>query len=252
VVAVGSGIIVTGPGAETTVENRSFPAGAAPGFVVDGNPIAVGDRKGLDAPRWAHLRGVAGYVFLGTYAARASVAERTGSWRDINTGGDTKGSTTPHTRTYATLSLTHPTGTGGDRYAYVILPRASQAATRTHAAGNTTRVVRGDPRAHVVRAFRGNRWFLFAHLFEAVDDGLVRADGPCAVIATGTADVARIAVSDPTKSNARRSIQVYLSATYSTVSRSHSRLAVSPGKWARIEANLDGARGQSYDAVLTR
>ncbi|RPF21822.1 polysaccharide lyase 8 family protein [Myceligenerans xiligouense] len=251
VVAIGSGIVVTGPGAETTVENRSFPAGTAPGFVVDGAPIAPGDRTGLDAPRWAHLDGVAGYVFLGTYAARASVAERTGSWYDINTGGDTAGSRTPRTRTYATLSLTHPSGTGGDRYAYVILPRASASTTRAHATGGTTTVLRGDPRAHVVRAVRGSRWFLFAHLFEPVDDGAVRADGPCAVIASGTRDVARIAVSDPTKSDARLSIQLLLGGWYPNLARADSRLTVRPGQVVEIDADLAGARGASFDAVLT-
>ncbi|WP_460704034.1 polysaccharide lyase 8 family protein [Myceligenerans halotolerans] len=251
VVAVGSGIVVTGPGAETTVENRSFPAGTAPGFVVDGRTVAPGDRTGLDAPRWAHLDGVAGYVFLGSYAARASVAERTGSWHDINVGGDTAGSRTPLTRTYATLSLTHPSGTGGDRYAYMILPRASAAATRAYAASGATTVLRDDPRAHVVRAARGNRWFLFAHLFEAVDDGVVRADGPCAVVATGTADVARIAVSDPAKSDEQRSILLQLGGWYPELARADSRLTVRAGQIVQILADLDGARGASYEAVLT-
>ncbi|MBE1875792.1 polysaccharide lyase 8 family protein [Myceligenerans pegani] len=251
VVAVGSGIVVTGPGAETTVENRSFPAGATPGFVVDGRPVGFGDRRNLNAPRWAHLDGVAGYVFLGTYAARASVAERTGSWHDINSGGDTAGSRTPRTRTYATLSLTHPSGTGGDTYGYLILPGASASHTRAHAESGATQVLRKDPRAHVVRASRGRRWYLFAHLFEGVDDGLVRADGPCAVVATGTDDVARIAVSDPTKSDARLSIRLVLGGWYPALARADSRLTVRAGQIVEIEANLRGARGASAEAVLT-
>lgn len=252
VVAVGSGIVVTGPGAETTVENRSFPAGTAPRLVVDGRSIGVGESTGLDAPRWAHLEGVAGYVFLGTYAARASVAERTGSWYDINRGGDTAGSRTPVTRTYATLSLTHPRGTGGDRYRYLILPHATSEETRLHAVSSRTQVVRDDPRAHVVRARRDGRWYLYAHLFEAVDDGLVRADGPCAVVVAATDDVARIAVSDPTKSDGRLSIEIRLEDVYPTVQRSHSRLTVGPGAAVAIDADLRGARGRSYEAVLTR
>ncbi|GAB4085250.1 polysaccharide lyase 8 family protein [Myceligenerans cantabricum] len=253
VIAVGSGIVVTGPGAETTVENRSFPAGASPRFQVDGNPVGVGDVTGLDAPRWAHLEGVAGYVFLGTYAARASVRERTGAWWDINRGGDTAGSTTPRTRTYATLSLTHPRGTGGDRYAYVILPRASVSKTRAHATGSATRVLRGDPRAHVVRATRGKRWFLFAHVFEPVDDGVVQADAPCAIVATGTADVARIAVSDPTKSDARPSVRIVTPRVYDRVVWANSRLTpATDGGVVTIDADLSGARGASFELSLAR
>ncbi|MBL0888535.1 polysaccharide lyase 8 family protein [Myceligenerans indicum] len=251
IVAVGSGIVVTGPGAETTIENRSFPAGAAPGLVVDGDPIAVGDSTGLDAPRWAHLDGVAGYVLLGTYAARASVAERSGSWYDINIGGDTAGSRTVQTRTYATLSLTHPSGTGGDRYRYMILPGASEATTREHASSTTTEVLRDDPRAHVVRAVRGARWFLFAHVFDAVDDGLVRADHPCAVLASWTRWGVRIAVSDPSRSDSQVSIGITLPDPYPKPSFADRRLTVTPaGKDVEIVADLDGAEGASFEAAL--
>lgn len=252
VVAVGSGLVVTGPGAETTVENRSFPEGSAPRLVVDGDPVSSGKPVRLETARWAHLDGIAGYVFLDTHTARASIADRSGSWYDINQGGDTAGSRTPCTRTYATLSLTHPTGTDGGRYGYLILPHTSADDTRRHAASGRTHILRADSRAHVVRTWRGDRWFLFAHVFEAVDDGKVRADGPCAILASGTQSVARIAVADPTKSDTQVAIQLVLDDVYPAVVRSHGRLEVSTGRTVDIRADLDRARGGSFEAVLTR
>ncbi|WP_344104445.1 polysaccharide lyase 8 family protein [Myceligenerans crystallogenes] len=248
VVAIGSGIIVTGPGAETTIENRAFRPGPAPGFVVDGSPLGTGERRELDAPAWAHLDGVAGYVFLGDYAARAVLGDRSGSWRDINSGPDTAGSTDTRTRTYATLSLVHPSGTGGDRYAYVILPRASAAQTRAHAMDSPVQVLRKDPLAHVVRVQREDRWYLFAHLWEAVDDGPVRADGPCALLVTGSSDEARIAVSDPTCSVSRLVIRFEVPQRYDRVAWSSSRLQVGTGDPMTVAADLAGSRGASFTA----
>ena len=252
IVAVGSGIVVTGPGAETTVENRSFPAGGAPRFVVEGEPVDDGSWRMLNAPRWAHIEGVAGYVFLGTYLARAQLRNRTGSWRDINIGGDTAGSTDPRTRAYATLSLIHPSGTRGDRYSYVILPGASASATRDHATGGTTTVVRDDPRAHVVRAERGGRWFLFAHLWEAVDDGPVRADGPCAIAASGNGSTARIAVCDPTWSRDRLSIRIETPRQYARLTWRSDRLSVGTGSPVTVDADASAAGGASFEARLDR
>lgn len=252
VVAVGSGIIVTGPGAETTIENRAFRPGTAPRFTVDGKPLAPGERRGLDAPSWAHVDGVAGYVFLGTYAARATLGDRSGSWRDINSGPDTKGSTDRRTRTYATLSLVHPSGTGGDRYAYVILPGATPERTRAHAIDSPVDVVRGDPSAHVVRVRRGSRWYQFAHLWEGVDDGVVRADGPCAVLVTATDEDARIAVSDPTRSVSRVVIRLETPRRYTRVAWSSSRLRIRTGDTITIDADLASSRGASFEARLSR
>ncbi|MYS08415.1 lyase, partial [Streptomyces sp. SID6041] len=51
--------------------------------------------------------------------------ERTGSWRDINTGG----SPDPVTRRYLTLFTDHGVDPAGGAYAYVLLPGASAHAT---------------------------------------------------------------------------------------------------------------------------
>ncbi|MEE2568023.1 polysaccharide lyase 8 family protein [Pseudarthrobacter sp. J64] len=248
VIALGSGVNVTGADAETIVENRSFPAGSSPALTVDGTKV-TSTAAGL-TPSYAHLEGIAGYIFLGSQAVRADVAERTGNWREINSGSDTGGTTDPVTRTYATLSVQHPVGTTGGKYGYVIVPGASAERTRDLAAELEIEILRQDDAAHIVRVKQLGRWFVFAHFFTAVADGPVRSDAPCAVLASGTDVDAKVAVSSPTKSIAAARIELELDRPFRKVTASDPRLQVKGGGVVTINATLSGGAGASFEAAL--
>jgi hyaluronate lyase len=132
IVCVGSGITSTdGFPVETTIDSRNLGVGGSPALLVDGKrqPVTQGWTGRFVRARWAHLAGVAGYVFPGRADLRAVREERTGAWRDINAGGPAD----PITRRYLMLYTDHgndPTNAG---YAYVLLPGADVRTTERRA-----------------------------------------------------------------------------------------------------------------------
>ncbi|MEU7111478.1 polysaccharide lyase 8 family protein [Streptomyces sp. NPDC046182] len=132
IVCLGAGITsADGHTVETTVDNRALGAAGAPALTVDGRtqPMTQGWTATFDGAEWAHVAGQAGYVFPGGAKLSAVREERTGSWRDINTGG----SPDPVTRRYLTLFTDHGIDPTDGDYAYVLLPGAS-ARTTAHRA----------------------------------------------------------------------------------------------------------------------
>ncbi|MFE7120393.1 polysaccharide lyase 8 family protein, partial [Streptomyces sp. NPDC057654] len=133
VVCLGAGITSRdGVPAETIADNRNLGAEGEPRFTVDGvaQPSALGWSKGFHRARWAHLAGHGGYVFPGGTPLHALREARTGSWRDINSGG------VPDllTRRYLTLRLDHGTDPTDAAYAYVLMPGADLRAVAARAA----------------------------------------------------------------------------------------------------------------------
>lgn len=128
IVCLGAGITsADGHAVETTFDNRALGATGAPVLTVDGRtqPLTQGWTAGFEDAEWAHIAGQAGYVFPGGARLGAVREERTGSWRDINTGG----SPDPITRRYLTLFTDHGVDPTDGDYAYVLLPGASARAT---------------------------------------------------------------------------------------------------------------------------
>lgn len=129
---------------KSVVEHRN--TGTAPGkLVVDRHQVR--DAVRLVDPAWAHLSGVAGYIFLAPATVRASIQERSGTWRDINTGG----SQDMHSRHYASLEVLHRDGSDGT-YAYLVIPQASQALTMARAKRPPVDVLANDPAQQAVRS----------------------------------------------------------------------------------------------------
>lgn len=247
VIAVGSDISATSD-AETTVENRAFPVDASVGLTIDDD--AVTGPVDSASPSWAHLAGVAGYLFVGDHALRASVGPRTGTWYDLNSGADTAGPTDARTRQYATLSVRHPAGTTDGRYAYAILPGASLEETVNTAAELEIEILRQDAAAHVIRVVRNGVQFIFSHVFTTATDGIVRADGPVAVLAALDGDAVRLAVSSPTKGIERAKVSVDFGRAIRSVTEAHERLTVSPGEVVTIDAVLSSGAGASFETAL--
>lgn len=249
IIAIGSGITVSGSQAVTVVENRSFTADASPELTVDKLPVT--SRSMVVNPSYAHLEGIAGYIFLGDQNLVASVNHRSGTWNAINSGSDTAGSEDSVSRTYASLDIEHSVGTNGGTYGYVIVPGASRGRTAGLAKGLKIDILRQDDVAHIVRVKNKGRWFIFAHFFAAATDGVVRANSACAVAVSGSGRSASLAVSSPSKNVASARIEIETPMSLRRVTDAHDRLSVvAAGHTITLEADLSGSAGASFEANL--
>ncbi|MCK2213047.1 polysaccharide lyase 8 family protein [Actinomadura sp. ATCC 31491] len=225
VVALGAGITATGGHpVETVVENRA--TGARP-YVGDG---------------WAHLPDTGGYVFEGGLHL---VTERTGRWRDINTGDDTAGAYDPVTRRYVTFWIDHGVDPVDASYAYVILPHATRERTRAWRGAWPVRVAANTPR---VQAVRGRA--LVAATFWAAGriDGL-EADAPCVVLMRRTAGRVAVAVADPSRTVDH--VTVTLDRPARGVVRADDTVTVRTGNRPRLTVALAGSGGRTHAAELS-
>ncbi len=176
VVCLGAGITGTsGAGVRTTIENRNLGAAGSPRLT--------------RGPGWWHLAGVGGYVLLEDARVTASVADRTASWYDIDTGANTHGTTTPYTRRYQRLVLDHGVDPRGATYAYAVLPGARPGQPPSVA------VLANTPETQAVRLGTGTNAACF---YTAGALAGLTVSGPAAVMWRRTGRRARVAISDPT------------------------------------------------------
>jgi|GEM_PF-122083 len=171
----------------SVVEHRNTGTSAGR-LVIDRHQVTAEQR--LVSPQWAHLTGTGGYVFLEPAVVTASVQPRTGSWRDVNTGG----SEVDLTRHYATLHVRHPE-TGSGSYAYLVLPQATEALTRARAAKPPVTVAANTAEVQAVTS--GN--FTGINFWRPGAVAGIGADRPACVLAKRTPGTAQVAVSDPTQ-----------------------------------------------------
>ncbi|MGW8360677.1 polysaccharide lyase 8 family protein [Streptomyces wedmorensis] len=198
VVCLGAGITsADGHAVETTVDNRALGTTGAPALTVDGRvqPATQGWRRTFEDAGWAHIEGHAGYVFPQGLKLTAVREERTGSWRDVNTGGPA----TPLTRRYLTLCTDHGTDPADADYAYVLLPGASAATTALRAADRgRVRILANTGDRQGVRVPRLG--LTAVNFWAAGTVGPLTADAPASVLVREHRDgTATVVVSDPAR-----------------------------------------------------
>ncbi len=212
ILALGSGI--GGADAETIVANRRISDQGS--LAVDGASLSDGSRQ---AAHWAWLRDPrsgsrTGFVFPAGADVRALRETRSGSWREIN---DQQG-TNKVSALYQSLSIPH----GAPDYAYLMLPVADEAMTRSAAANPLVRIDSNDEQAAAAEDLRSHAWF--ANLWRA---GAARREGRAYVESSGPAAIAvaeeggklRVSVADPTQGQAmlelrlRRPVRKVLAAS---------------------------------------
>ncbi|MFE5632937.1 polysaccharide lyase 8 family protein [Streptomyces sp. NPDC056543] len=198
IVCLGAGITsADGHSVETTVDNRALGATGAPALTVDGRaqPVTQGWTATFDDVEWAHIGGQAGYVFPGGARIGAVREERTGSWREINTGGTPD----PITRRYLTLFTDHGVDPADGDYAYVLLPGASARSTAQRACDKGwLRILANSAGQQGVRVPKLG--FTAVNFWTAGTVDRIHAGGPASVLVrehrNGTAT---IVVSDPAR-----------------------------------------------------
>ncbi|MFD8614073.1 polysaccharide lyase 8 family protein [Streptomyces sp. NPDC059631] len=249
VVALGAGITASdGRTVETVVENRNLHAQGAPRLVVDGRRQSSrqGWSAALDDARWVHLEGTGGYVFPSGGPLRALREERTGTWSALNTGADTAGSTTPVTRRYATLWFDHGPSPVSASYSYVLLPRATAAATLAWSLSRPARVLANDATVQAVAAPRHG--LLAAHFWAAGSVDGLGTDGPGTVLVCRRGEGVTVAVADPSRTVTE--LTVRLPFAVRTVVHADDTVSVVPGRRPVLTVRVGGSRGHTHTARL--
>ncbi len=205
VVALGAGIAsADNRTIETIIENRKTAGAGDAALMVDGaaQPSTLGWSASLPDVGWAHLDGVAGYVFPGGAAVRALREARTGSWNAINKSANQPATT----RNYLTLWFDHGANPAGAAYAYILLPNATADATRASAAQPDVTILRNDAEVQAIRSARLR--LTAAHFWRGGAVDFIHSETPAAVIAREENDTLSVAVSDPTQTQDTLTIEL--------------------------------------------
>lgn len=252
VICLGAGISSSdGRTIETILENRKL-SDAAAALVVDGEsqPRALGWSADIPDVSWAHLDGVGGYVLLEPGTVRAKRETRTGAWFDFNQ--QVNNDRTPYSRDYVTLWLDHGASPTDGSYAYVLLPGASELATRAYAAiAPHLRVVANTPDVQAVRVLRRG---LVAANFWASSGGTadrIAVDRPCSVVLTDIGRKLRVAVADPTQA-LTGAVTVTVDTRVRSMTAVDERVALTRTRPLMFTVDLTGAAGGSVVAEFAR
>lgn len=203
VVALGADIhTASAASVETIVEHRNLGAVGGQVITVDGGLVAtaVGSPSVHQNPQWAHLAGTGGYLFLGEEAVTVLREQRTGTWKNVNTGGPAEAIQ----REYVTLLIDHGTGPDQAGYAYALLPGASAKETEK-AARKAPRILRNDA---VGQGVEFGKKDVAAVFWQAGTVGTLTASAPACVLYTGNPGQGQLAVSDPTQRAASVSVTI--------------------------------------------
>lgn len=253
VVALGAGITGTsGHAVETTVENRNLGERASAPITVDGTALvpAAGDTAATEAT-WAHVEGVGGYLFDGAQRVQVSRTSRTGTWRAINSGGDTGGDTVERQRTYATLVLDHGVNPTDAAYAYTLLPGASSERTRQLAGDPEAEVLANTAVVQAIKADAKPGVVVLANFFGEGTTRAVTASAPCSVAFLATDSTVDVAVSDPSRTTGMVEIVLPRIRVRSVVSKD-DRVEVTHTHDVQLVVNLLGTRGAAQRVTMRR
>ncbi|MGW8886489.1 polysaccharide lyase 8 family protein [Streptomyces sp. NPDC055749] len=251
VIALGADINATdGRTVETVVENRNLGPAGTPHLVIDGarQPNTQGWEEEFASAGWAHIEGLGGYVFPEATTLHALREERTGTWRSINAGADTGGSTTSLTRRYLTLWVDHGLSPTGASYAYVLLPGASAAATAVWARSRPVRVVANDATAQAVEVRRLG--LTAANFWRAGTAAGITSSGPASVLVMQRDNRISVAVSDPGRTVTTLSVE--LPYPVSAVISADDTVAVTTGRRGLLTVAVGGSRGHTHHAELVQ
>ncbi|MFB7010834.1 MULTISPECIES: polysaccharide lyase 8 family protein [unclassified Streptomyces] len=249
VIALGTGITASdGRTVETIVENRNLGTDGRHGLLVDGvrQPVDQGWTRDFERARWAHVEGVGGYVFPEGTALRALREQRTGTWRAINTGADTSGSTDPVTRRYLTLWVDHGLSPADARYAYVLLPGASAAATSVWSHSRPVRTVANDATAQAVEVRRAG--LTAVNFWGAGTAAGITASGPASVLVQRRGGRVSVAVADPGRTLTTLSVE--LPFRVRSVVEADDTVSLVPGRRPVLTVAVGGSRGHTHRAEL--
>ncbi|NOV03947.1 polysaccharide lyase family 8 super-sandwich domain-containing protein [Paenibacillus planticolens] len=258
IVALGSGIASTDAvrTVETIVENRKLNENGDNPLTVDGvtKPIGAGWSEQMNNVHWASLAGNVsgsniGYYFPGTATITGLRESRTGTWKQVNTGGSTDQVTNP----FLSLAFNHGKSPVNASYAYVVLPGKDAAATANYAANPDIQILENSGDAHAVmdttlHAVGANFWNDVTKTVYANNEPLLTSSQKASVTTLETNGQLHIGISDPTKANTGTiQLEINRSAT-GVVSLDPGITVTQFSPTIKMAVNTSGAFGSTFEA----
>ncbi|BCY05980.1 polysaccharide lyase 8 family protein [Actinoplanes sp. L3-i22] len=250
IVCLGAGITSTdGNTVETIVEQRNIGPDGATVPIVDG-AAALSPPSGTPTtlnPRWIWIPKAGGYVFPAGTALKATRADRTGRWTDLDHRG-VYDDATSYTRRFITLWYDHGVSPSGASYAYLQLPGATQAATAAAAGSTDLAVVANSTAVQAVR--RASDGLTLANFWSgaAPKTAGITVDRPVSVVLSRSGGELAVAVSDPTRRLGGPVTVTIDGAATGTISADPGIEVLATSPAVRLSIDLDGTAGRSQVA----
>jgi Polysaccharide lyase family 8, C-terminal beta-sandwich domain./Polysaccharide lyase family 8, super-sandwich domain./Polysaccharide lyase family 8, N terminal alpha-helical domain. len=256
IVCLGAAIVGTGGHAVfTTVENRSFAAGAVPHLRTDDRDRVVAPGSApVSVTRSVHIEGHGGYVFLDAEGVggtpEVAVVSRQGAWFDVNSGADTGGSTDVKRRDYVTITHPHGTDPRSGGYAYLVLPAVTHDVTFLQSAHPEVTVLANNGTAQVVEQTAQN--VVLGNFFAAADgtgtQHGITVSGPCSTAVHRESGRITISLADPSRTQSVARIALPDAGAGSVISADDGVTLVGTAPLT-VEFQLDG-HGHSKSIVI--
>ena len=236
--------------ATTVVEHRKVGE-PSPELLVDGTTVI--SKMSFDNPRWAHLRGVGGYVFATDVDLTAQLEKRKGSWIDVNPARTVKGANEAIEHNYVSLHVTHH----NRPVAWALLPTANRVQTAALAQRPADKLFTVLSNDRMVQAVRSAGCLLAKDLtvvttyafWEPATCAGVTADAPAIVQTQVQGSQMDVIMSEPTQR--RPSLTVTIEGAW-RVETSNDRVSTSQSaKTMTLHINTAGLGGQSIKVTLS-
>lgn len=237
----------------TAVENRMIPEGGIPNLVVDGTRVR--DEVTVENPTWAHLDGVAGYLFLSSGSVTAGTSLRVGSQSRIERTIAEIDEDDRVNRQWAKMELSHRDNPSG---AWVLLPGASLSTTRDIAASTPPRsmdaIVRNDGGGQIVDLGDTTIVAAWRPLVVPLPGSEVRFPDPLLALLRPEEGRLQLTITEPTQERDRSIIQVAGSWTVhdtSGIAKSSVEVSASDGL-TRMSIDTSERAGRPFTVSLQR
>lgn len=194
-----------------------------------------------------------GYYFPGTASIAGLRESRSGTWKQINTGGNTD----QVTNSYLSLAFNHGKSPANASYAYVVLPGKDAAATAIYAANPAIQILENSADTHAVmdtslHAVGANFWSDVTKTVYANDEPLLTSDRKASVTMLETNGEIHIGISDPTKANTG-TIQVEINRSAAGVVSLDPGITVTQfSPTIKMVVQTNGAFGKTFAAKFSR
>ncbi|WP_257345918.1 polysaccharide lyase 8 family protein [Pseudalkalibacillus decolorationis] len=251
IIALGTGITSSDDRkAETIVENRKLNDSGDNELIVNGETKSsqLGWSEKMGNVNWAHLEGDVsnssiGYYFPETSTVSGMREARTGAWRDINHAGDPS----PVTKNYLSLAIDHGVNPTNATYSYVLLPNKDAIETEHYNDKPDIEILSNTSTIHAVKEKKLG--LTAANFWERGTVDFIRSYQPASLMIKEEGDELTIAVSDPTQSQDKITIELGKIAR-SVISKDDTVTVSRKAPYTKVEIDVSDSIGRTHTVKL--
>jgi hyaluronate lyase len=231
---------------ETIVENRQLRDAGDNQLTVNGEPksSSLGWSEQMENVRWAHLDGNVqnsglGYYFPESASILGLRESRTGSWSEINRGGQTQAIT----RNYLSLAFDHGTNPEADSYSYVLLPNKNKEDVESYSQNPNVTILSNTKSVHSVK--ETTLGITAANFFAPGTADIITAENPSSVMVKEEKGELSLSVSDPTQKQDKVIIDLDKTGV-SVISKDDTVNVLQTFPTIKVEINVAGSIGKTH------